>query len=144
MTGFIFVLLCLTAYRLTRLIVKDTFPPVLWLRDRLAGGQRLPTRAERYHPSFPSDVEHGAYTGAPGLKGLWTRTGEGHVVVWRSHWKHSPHWLAELITCPWCASAYVSGGIVAIVDVMYGIPVPWLVGPAVWAVSAWLASREWA
>jgi hypothetical protein len=33
--------MALTTYRLTRLLVADTFPPVLWLRDRpLAAGVR--------------------------------------------------------------------------------------------------------
>ena len=142
MIWFIFLLMSLTAYRVTRLITRDTFPPVLWLRDRLAGGEREPTRAEVYHENYPNDVEYGCHKSVPGLKGLWTRSEDGDVVVWRSHWKYSPHWLAELITCPWCASAYVAGALTAAVDVTYGIPIPWLIGPAVWAVAAVLASRE--
>lgn len=134
MTGFVFVLLCLTAYRATRLLVKDTFPPVLWLRDRLAGGWRPMTDAEYRERRKPDHTE------------FPVRPGEGserlNRFVYRVSW--SPDWLAELITCPWCASAYVSGALVAVTDVVYGLPVPWLVGPAVWAVSAWLASREWA
>jgi Protein of unknown function (DUF1360) len=32
-----FVLLALTSYRLTRLLVKDNFPPILYVRERLTG-----------------------------------------------------------------------------------------------------------
>lgn len=141
----LYLLMTLTAYRLTRLVVRDTFPPILWLRDRLAGGLRPPTRAEMFHPSFPQgEAEHGAYRTAEGLEGLWTRNDDGDIVVWRTPWKHAPHWLAELITCPWCASAYVSGAVTAAVDITLGIPLPYLVGFAVWAGAALLASQEWA
>lgn len=142
MTGFVFVLMCLTAYRATRLVVRDTVPPVLWLRDRLVGGPREPVRAEVYHEAYPNDLEPGVSRLVPGLPGVWYLGPEGQVLVHRAPWKWSPHWLAELLSCPWCASAYVSGTLTAAVDVSYGVPVPWLVGPAVWAVSAFLASRE--
>jgi hypothetical protein len=139
------LLLSLAAYRATRLVVRDTFPPVLWVRDRLAGGQRKPTRAEVYHEGFPTgELEHGAYRTVSGLPGLWTLTDSGEISVWISPWKRSPHWLAELITCPWCASAYVSGALVGITDCVVGIQWPWLMGGSVWALSALLASREWA
>lgn len=136
------LLMILASYRLTRLVVRDTFPPVLWLRDRLAGGWRDLTLAETeeyyrasasrkavlstdwsYHPGDEEDDPHQRY------------------VV---RWKHSPFWLAELITCPWCASAYVSGAVTLAVDLTVGVPVPWLVGVSVWAGSSLLASREWA
>ena len=35
------VLLVLVVYRLTRLITTDDFPPVLWVRDRLALTEEL-------------------------------------------------------------------------------------------------------
>lgn len=138
------VLLVLAAYRLTRLVIKDTFPPVLWLRDLVAGGSRKPTRAEMYHESYPGDLEPGVSALAPGLKGVWYRDDEGQVWVHRANASWSPHWLGELITCPWCASAYVSGAVVAATDVVYGVPAPWLTGLAVWAGASLLASREWA
>lgn len=127
----LFVLLVLTAYRVTRLVVKDTLPPVLWLRDRLAGGWRPLTAGEQEAPTAVS----------------WRNQTEYHDDVLerylpRSRW--SPAWLAELITCPWCASGWVTGALMAVTDVTYGVPAPWLVGPAVWAASALLASRDWA
>lgn len=144
MIWFVFLLLVLTAYRATRLITKDSFPPVVVLRDYLAGGPRPPTRDELYHSNYPNDLEPGVSRLVPGLKGVWYLGKDGETLVHRSKVDWSPHWLAELITCPWCASAYVSGALVAVTDVVYGLPVPWLVGPAVWAGAALLASREWA
>lgn len=143
MNWFILVLLVLTAYRLTRLVVRDTFPPVLWVRDRLAGGTRKPTRAEMYHDSYPHDLEPGVSHLAPGLPGVWYVV-DGQVQVHRTKVSWSPHWLAELITCPWCASAYVSGAVVAVTDLVHGLSLPWLTAFAVWAGSSLLASRDWA
>lgn len=37
--GWLFALMCLATYRLTRLVVEDTFPPVAWVRDRLTGDE---------------------------------------------------------------------------------------------------------
>lgn len=130
---FVFVLMCLTAYRATRLLIKDTLPPVLWLRDNFVGGWRPPTEAERrrmadldHHPEFV------------------VTSHKGQQVIWVTRRPWVPDWLSELLSCPWCASAYISGLLTLVVDLTYGIPVPWLVGPAVWAVSALLASRDWA
>jgi hypothetical protein len=139
MPWFVFVALTLTAYRATRLIVKDTFPPVLWLRDRLVGGWRPLTlqELELYTASGAKD--------SAALRLAWSYDPDDEDrlrYVSRAGWV--PSWLAELFSCPWCASAYVSGALVAAVDITYGLPVPWLVGPAVWALSALLASKEWA
>jgi hypothetical protein len=134
---FVFLVMCLTAYRATRLLIKDTFPPVLWLRDILAGGWRPPTEAEWKLIRTPSHTPD--YSSRPQVT-----VQDGKTLLWVNRRTWAPDWLAELITCPWCASAYISGGLTAAVDVFYGVPVPWLVGPAVWAVSALLASREWA
>lgn len=40
------VLMTLATYRLTRLVVEDTFPPVAWIRERLTGHE--PTLSEPY------------------------------------------------------------------------------------------------
>lgn len=132
MTAYVFALLCLTAYRLTRLLIKDTFPPVLWLRDNLVGGWRPATEGEMRTIRDPA------------LSTPWhTTVIDGRTQRWVDRCDWVPDWLAELLSCPWCASAYVSGALVAVTDVTYGVPVPWLVGPAVWAVAALLASRDW-
>jgi len=137
MIWFIFLAMSLAAYRFTRLIVKDTFPPILWMRDRLAGGWRPLTLGE-HEEYIRSSARDKAL-----IRTDWSYDPddeESHRWVTRKSW--SPVWLAELLSCPWCASAYVSGALTAAVDVLHGIPVPWLVGPAVWAVAAVLASRE--
>ncbi len=136
---FVFFLLSLAAYRLTRLVVRDTFPPVLWLRDRLAGGWRPLTRAEwetfaaasptrqavlQIDLSFNADDE------------------QQQRYVRRLRW--SPCWLAELLSCPWCVSGWVSAALVVAAALTIGLPTPLLIWPAVWAVSGLVAARSWA
>ena len=128
------LLMTLTVYRLTRLVIKDTFPPVLWMRDRLAGGWRPLTEQEwRWLGDPEIDTSWMRKTPIKGVENRW---------VERAAW--SPHWLAELITCPWCASGWIAGAVTAGTDLTVGLPVPWLVGPAVWGAGALLASQEWA
>jgi Protein of unknown function (DUF1360) len=134
-TVYVFALLCLTAYRATRLLIKDTFPPVLWLRDNLVGGWRPVTEGEQRTISHTVDQADVPF--------VTTKAGD-RMLRWVNRRRWAPDWLAELLSCPWCASAYVSGALVAVTDVVYGVPVPWLVGPAVWAVAALLSSRDWA
>lgn len=133
------VLLTLTVYRLTRLVVRDTFPPVLWLRDRLAGGWRDLTSEERrmlFGGVLPGDKRME-------LRKVWSVNPEGtQRYIYR--WRYSPYWLAELMTCPWCASGWITGAVIAATDVAYGLPVPWLTGLSVWGAAALLASQEWA
>lgn len=135
----LYLIMTLAAYRLTRLVVRDTFPPVLWLRDRLAGGWRNLTPTEQrmlFGGVLPGDK-------AVELRRAWSVDEERNQrYVYR--WHRSPDWFAELITCPWCASAYVSGAVTAAVDVTVGVPVPYLVGVAVWAGASLLASQDWA
>lgn len=137
------LLLSLAAYRATRLVVKDTFPPVLWVRDRLAGGWRPLTEAEwRYVRGHSKDNSFDLLKGERPSFQVTEVSGETNRWVERAKW--SPDWLAELITCPWCASAYVSGALVGVTDCVVGVQWPWLMGGAVWALAALLASREWA
>lgn len=139
MIWLVIALMALTVYRATRLITKDTFPPVLWLRDTLAGGWRPLTLAE--HEAY----RRASATRQALLQTDWSYDPEDdkHVrYVMRRSW--SPPWLAELFTCPWCASGWIAGALTLAVDLTYGVPVPWLVGPAVWGAGALLASQEWA
>lgn len=136
------VLLVLAVYRLTRLVVKDDFPPVLWVRDRLAGGWRPLTsreweiiRSNRFDPGKPGGSKPNPFQ---------MRDIDETASRWVERARWSPHWLAELMTCPWCASGWLSGAVVAATDLTVGLPVPWLYGVAVWGAAAPLASREWA
>lgn len=126
-------------FRATRLVVRDDFPPILWLRDRLAGGWRPLSLAE-----------HERYAGAsPTAKAVmqadWSYDPDDNLrqrYVRRSRW--SPCWLAELISCPWCVSGWLSAALTAAVALTVSVPAPVLVWGGVWGASSLLASREWA
>jgi len=153
----IILLLPVASYRITRLITKDTFPPILWLRDRIAGGWRPLTPKEWDQflaakrepllsgtvmkladdiPGWMKSVKSIDFEGARG-------TQEARYVT-RASW--SPYWLAELLSCPWCASAYASAGLTA-----YGACLDWYTWPMAllvwlyaWGIAAMVASKEWA
>lgn len=55
---------------------------------------------------------------------------------------HGPEWAGELVTCHWCASGWISLGLVAAADWRTSVPLPGLVWFAVWAVAAWVAHHE--
>lgn len=126
---YVFGMLVLTAYRVTRLVIRDDLPPLLWARDRLVGGWRKPTPAEWKAVR----AERSKYR---------TTVRNDQTLLWTDRKPWVPGWLAELLSCPWCVSAYVAGALTAVTDVTVGVPVPWLTAVAVWAGAAMLASRE--
>jgi hypothetical protein len=130
------IVMSLATYRLTRLVVEDTFPPVLWLRDRLVGGWRPVTEPER------EALAERIRTGAPAQWDWEDVEGERLRYVRRARW--TPYWLSELLSCPWCASGWVALAVTAGTWAVVGLPVPLLVWPAVWAAGALLAAQEWA
>jgi hypothetical protein len=138
-TWLLLIVMSLAVYRGTRLVVADTFPPVLWLRDRIAGGWRDLT-AEEQHLLFG-----GALPGdkVVELRKAWSVNPEGEQ-RYLYRWKRSPFWLAELLSCPWCASGWVALVVTAGVWAAAGLVMPVLVWLAVWAVGALLAAQEWA
>src|SRR5690606_10806611 len=142
-TWLLLLVMALATYRGTKLVVEDTFPPVLWLRDRLVGGWREPTMKEQHHELYPQgEVEEGGRRavrgrGRFGLAAVRWRT-------WAGRWKRSPFWLAELVSCPWCASGWVAAGVTAGTWVAAGLPLPFLAWAAVWAAGALLAAQDWA
>lgn len=103
------IVMVLAVYRLTRFVVEDDFPPMLWVRHRIAGG--------------------------------WTGP-DGETPVHRSRW--SPQWLADLISCPFCASGWIALAVTGGVWATVGLAMPLLVWPAVWALGGLLAAQEWA
>jgi len=141
------ILLVLAVYRLTRLIVKDTFPPVLWLRDHLVGGWRPLTEAEwriiRHRESVVGKAL-GAFSPVPFVM-KDVDHGNGPVASrWVDRWRWVPDWLADLLSCPWCASGWVSLVVVAVTCVVVGVPLPILVWLAVWAAGSLIAAQRWA
>jgi hypothetical protein len=152
------MLMALTVYRLARLVVKDTLPPVLWLRDRLVGGWRPLTQGEweqiRAKAAQQNRVtlvdrlgsQADDHASQPVLAGrmfgpLSSIDGVDNRYLTRVSW--SPHWLAELLSCPWCVGGWLAGAVTAATDLTVGVPLPWLSGFAVWAAGSWLASRSW-
>lgn len=149
----VIVLTSLSVYRLTRLVVDDTFPPVLWLRDRLVGGWRAPTMKEQHHDQFPSavvsggmasgEIAEGALMNVAGL-GLFTVV-DGQVQIYRRKSKWSPFWLASLLSCPYCASGWIALAVTGGAWWWLGLSVLlavllWL---ASWALGGLLAAQEW-
>jgi Protein of unknown function (DUF1360) len=137
-TWLLIVLLVLATYRLTRLVVKDDFPPVLWLRDRMVGGWRPLTEKEWAAVRGDSEAAVTKYAVRD------VDHGNGPVssrYLVRARWV--PQWLADLLSCPWCASGWVALALVVAVAFTTGVPVPLLVWPAVWGAAALLAARDW-
>lgn len=133
---YLLIVMALTAYRLTRLAIKDTLPPVLWARDRLVGGWRPMTAGERAirakAPAWPK-----------GVRPYQVQVINDVDNRWITRWSWVPEWLAELLSCPWCVSGWIAGIVTAAADIVIGIADPVFTGFAVWALAALLASREW-
>lgn len=137
------VLTSLAVYRLTRLVVEDTFPPVLWVRDRLVGGWQPLTLKEQETKRLPV-VEDGQSVMMAGLGQVQLVGGELHRYLTRARW--SPQWLADLLSCPFCASGWIAAGVTGGVWVWLGLSVPLvlLLWVAAWALGGLLAAQEWA
>lgn len=121
---FLLASMSLTTFILTKLVVDLDFPPVLWLRDRVIGGWREPTRAEA-------------------LTSRAVRGEDGETYVYGKRSERVPLFFADLLSCPWCVSGWLSLGTVAGTWAVVNLPVPVLMWPAVWAVGALLAQHEW-
>jgi RNA polymerase subunit RPABC4/transcription elongation factor Spt4 len=134
--------MALTTYRLTRLVVEDTFPPVLWLRDRLVGGWRPLTSKESERHPLPV-MEEGQSATTAWLGSLTVIDGEMNRYVARARWV--PHWLADLLSCPFCASGWI--GMVVVVATWFaptGASIPVLCWVSVWALGGIIAAQDWA
>lgn len=156
MTALYLLLMALTGYRLTVLVVRDTFPPVLWVRDRIVGGWRPMT-----------GKEHDQYRNAPRVKigqsvsqwkladdvPSWMKTVqsidfEGVRGTQESRWVDRaswvPGWLSELMSCPWCASGWIALVLACTgaAQGFYAWNVLWMVWGAVWAVAALMAVKD--
>ena len=105
------VALVVAIWRVTRLLLIDEFPPVRWLRETFL---RLGT----------SDDE-GNLTGGVGPRVLRGLT----------------HSIAYVWTCPWCMSVWAGAGLVALADVWFSVPYPWLV-VAAGSLATGLASQR--
>lgn len=131
----------LATFILTKLVVDLDFPPVLWVRDRVVGGWRPLTLAEAERKPLPvvreGQIAHTAWLGA-----VTQTEGELYREVARS--ARVPLFFAELMSCPWCVSAWLSAGIITGTWAVTGLPVPLLLWLASWAVGALLAQHDYA
>jgi hypothetical protein len=110
-----FILLSLATFRLTRLVTTDDFPPIFyarrWIQTRRYAQLREPARVR--------------------IAGTNDSFGEE---PYADYW-----WLGELVSCIWCASAYISGVLVLITWLMHGLPLPLLWWFAVWGAGAFVS-----
>ena len=92
----------LAAFRITRLISRDSWPPIKAVRDWLL--RRWPSADAEY-----PDVDVKATGRDEGVlaTGVAVFSSGGRWLAVR------PHWLGELVTCPWCAGFWVSVAVVA-------------------------------
>lgn len=125
----------LATFILSKLVVDLDFPPVLWVRDRVVGGFRPLTLAEQAKLNNPRAQREVAEWD------IQLINGEDHL--WKTRSKRVPLFFAELMSCPWCVSAWASAGVVVGAWATVGIPVPALMWLAVWALGALLAQHEW-
>ena len=117
------VLLCLFVWRVTRLVTTDTMPLVAWPRE---------TIVLYLHPEYADDDAKERYIKKHGGLGpnRWGALGDS---------------LAYLITCDWCASAWVSAVTMWILytqtDWFPGVWVTVLYGVAAAGFTGWFAQK---
>lgn len=115
------LLLVLATYRVTRLIIEDSFPPIAVPRDHLINW-------------WAPDEE-------------WILAKDRHGAY--KHPKANPHWgalgrsLRYLFTCPWCMSVWVGTAIVWGTDVWFAhVPLPVFVVAAASGLTGLMSALE--
>lgn len=109
----LYLLVCLATYRVTRFLTLDEFPLVKYPREWLTA-------------YFDPDEEQ----------------------TQRFKWAGKQHWgvfgrsIAYLAECPWCASPYVGGVIIAITTRFTSVPLPWLLLIVASATAGLIQSNE--
>lgn len=109
----LFFMLIVANWRITRLLIKDTFPPVRILRDWFIS-------------TFGARDE---------------RTGD--LVGGRKGWGTLGYSIAYIWTCPWCMSIYVAAATAGICELSnLDLPYPWLVIAASSGLAGWLGHLD--
>lgn len=108
----LFILIVLAIYRITRLIISDTFPPFGIPRLHLIN---------YWYPDSEWLVKN------PDAK---------------PHWGSFGYSLRYLFTCPWCMSVWVGAVLIPVVDIWYDVPAPWLVWAAGSALTGLMSGIE--
>lgn len=90
-------------WRVTRLLIKDEFPPIRLVRDWII-------------ETFWQD----GFDVSP-------KPPRGGVSRWSWFWAHVGHSFAYVWTCPWCMSVWVAAGLwwLAVAN-GFSVPLPWL------------------
>lgn len=119
MTFAFIVLMVLGIARLTRLLVKDAFPPVRLVRDWIDAHW------------WDHDIEAG-------------RARPKTVKRRRWFWRWVGHSIAYVWTCDWCMSVWVGFGAWAVADwgTTISVPYPWLIVAAGSLLAGWLGNLQ--
>lgn len=106
------LLIVLATFRITRLIIEDTFPPIGVPRDHLLNWWDPDSDWRATHPGAPP------------------------------HWGALGRSLRYLFTCPWCMGMWTGAGVVYVATLFYSVPAPVLVWLAASAVTGILAKLD--
>lgn len=99
----VYALIALVTFRVTRLVIEDTFPPLGVPREWLINWWAPTDSWMIYHPDA------------------------------RPHWGALGRSLRYLFTCPWCMSVWVGAGVVYVFTLYVSVPLPvaaWIVSSA--------------
>jgi len=116
----LYLLIWLVIYRVTRLVLLDTVPPIGWARERVLNWLE------------------------PSPQWMFHRDGSPRRPDARSHLGGLGRSLHYLMTCPWCMSVWVGAATVYIFTLYVDVPLPWAVwiaGSAVTGLSFGLEER---
>lgn len=72
----------------------------------------------------------------------WVRdrlTGDDPLVT---RWRWVPSWLSKLVSCVWCSSVWVAGGVTLATTIWLGLPLPLLVWATAASGAAWICHLE--
>lgn len=95
----LFLFMTLVTFRISWLITQDAFPPIERVRN---------WATNKFH-----------YEG----KGYQYRDEDGDL-VWAG--KGVWHWVCTLLTCNWCMTVWVAGGVTLVVNLFTEMSLPWL------------------
>lgn len=71
---------------------------------------------------------------------LWRLAAKDSISETSRRWlfRHSPHWVRELVECPWCLGSWIAFGMTWATDAVVGVQAPVLVGLGAAVVVGWL------
>lgn len=117
----VLVLLCLTVYRVTRLITRDQFPLLMWPREMIVSFL------------YPEYADKDWMSRRP-------------AKIFKAHWGGFGRTVAYLLVCDWCMSVWVAAGVVTGVWAWTDWITSWvqavMLGFAASTVTGWIASKE--